>query len=103
MRWICTGRLPAWPSPRSGRPPTPGAPQLPAPLPTPGGPLVGTIILFIKLLAHHKINFMPNPRTDNEGFSTSNADNERDMAAKGGPTTTPGRADGKHGVSAPYD
>jgi hypothetical protein len=46
---------------------------------------------------------MPNPKTDNQGFSTSNADQERDLGAKGGPTTSPGRADDQHGVSAPYD
>jgi hypothetical protein len=46
---------------------------------------------------------MPNEKTDRGGFSTSNADEERDMAAKGGPTTSLGRADGKHGISKPYD
>jgi len=46
---------------------------------------------------------MPNPRTDSGGFSTSNADQERDMASKGGPSTSLGRADDKHGISAPYD
>jgi hypothetical protein len=46
---------------------------------------------------------MPNPKTDNSGFSTTNADEERDMGAKGGPSTSLGRPDDKHGVSAPYD
>jgi hypothetical protein len=46
---------------------------------------------------------MPNPKTDNSGFSTSNADEERDMGAKGGPSTSLGRPDDKHGISAPYD
>jgi hypothetical protein len=46
---------------------------------------------------------MPNPKTDKAGFSTSNADEERDMGAKGGPTTSLGSPDSKHGVSAPYD
>ena len=46
---------------------------------------------------------MPNPKTDSQGFSTSNADNERDLGAKGGPATSPGRADSKHGIAAPYD
>ena len=46
---------------------------------------------------------MPNPKTDNAGFSTSNADEERDMGAKGGPSTSMGVPDDKHGISAPYD
>ena len=46
---------------------------------------------------------MPNPKTDSSGFSTSNADEERDMGAKGGPTTSLGSPDDKHGVAAPYD
>jgi hypothetical protein len=46
---------------------------------------------------------MPNPKTDNTGFTTSNADEERDMGAKGGPTTSLGRPDDKHGISAPYN
>jgi hypothetical protein len=46
---------------------------------------------------------MPNPKTDKSGFSTSNADEERDMGAKGGPSTSLGRPDDKHGISAPYD
>jgi hypothetical protein len=46
---------------------------------------------------------MPNPKTDSRGFSTNNADEERDMGAKGGPTTSLGSADSKHGISAPYD
>jgi len=46
---------------------------------------------------------MPNPKTDNSGFSTNNADEERDMGAKGGPTTSLGRPDDKHGIPAPYD
>jgi len=46
---------------------------------------------------------MPNPKTDNAGFSTSNADQERDMGAKGGPSTSTGIPDDKHGASAPYD
>ncbi|MEP6684029.1 MAG: hypothetical protein ABJA35_12250 [Parafilimonas sp.] len=37
------------------------------------------------------------------GYSSKNADEERDMGAKGGPTTSLGNADDKHGVSAPYD
>jgi hypothetical protein len=46
---------------------------------------------------------MPNPKTDKEGFNTSNPDQERDMAAKGGPTTGPGQPDSKHAVPAPYN
>jgi len=46
---------------------------------------------------------MPNPKTDAGGFSTSNADEERDMGAKGGPTTSLGSPDDKHGIPAPYD
>jgi hypothetical protein len=46
---------------------------------------------------------MPNPKTDQSGFSTSNADEERDMGSKGGPTTSLGSPDNKHGISAPYD
>jgi len=46
---------------------------------------------------------MPNPKTDNAGFSTSNADQERDMGAKGGPSSSTGIPDDKHGNAAPYD
>jgi hypothetical protein len=46
---------------------------------------------------------MPNPKTDTGGFSTRNSDEERDMGAKGGPTTSLGSPDSKHGISAPYD
>lgn len=46
---------------------------------------------------------MPNPKTDNAGFSTSNADEERDMGAKGGPSTSLGNPDDKHGNNTPYD
>jgi hypothetical protein len=46
---------------------------------------------------------MPNPKTDKSGFTTSNADEERDMGAKGGPSTSLGSPDDKHGISAPYD
>jgi hypothetical protein len=46
---------------------------------------------------------MPNPKTDSAGFSTSNADQERDMGAKGGPSTSTGMPDDKHGNAAPYD
>ena len=42
---------------------------------------------------------MPNEKTDSLGFSTENSDQQRDMAAKGGPTTTLGKADDKHVAS----
>jgi hypothetical protein len=46
---------------------------------------------------------MANTRKDQNAYSTVNGDEERDMAAKGGPTTTLGIADDKHGISHPYD
>ncbi|HEV2353767.1 MAG TPA: hypothetical protein VGR89_05960 [Puia sp.] len=46
---------------------------------------------------------MPNPKTDSGGFSTDNADQNRDMGSKGGPSTTLGSPDDHHGVPAPYD
>jgi hypothetical protein len=46
---------------------------------------------------------MPNPKTDSKGFSTDNQDQQRDMGAKGGPTTSLGQPDDQHGISAPYD
>jgi general stress protein YciG len=46
---------------------------------------------------------MTNPKTDTRGFSSENSDAQRDMGAKGGPTTGLGRPDGKHGISRPYD
>jgi hypothetical protein len=46
---------------------------------------------------------MPDQRTDKQGFSTMNPDEERDMAAKGGPTTSLVNADNAHDVPHPYD
>ena len=46
---------------------------------------------------------MPNPKTDSGGFSSNNADQEQDMGAKGGPSTTLGSPDDHHGITAPYD
>jgi hypothetical protein len=46
---------------------------------------------------------MPNPKTDSGGFAAGNADQERDMGAKGGPTTSLGSPDDHHGIPAPYD
>jgi hypothetical protein len=50
-----------------------------------------------------KIIIMPNDKTDSKGMATTNADQERDMAAKGGPATSLGKPDDKHGISHPYD
>ncbi len=44
---------------------------------------------------------MPNEKTDPLGFSTENPDMQRDMAAKGGPTTTLGKADNRHTAAKP--
>jgi hypothetical protein len=46
---------------------------------------------------------MPNEKTDSKGFASNQSDQERDMAAKGGPSTSLGKADDKHRVVAPYD
>ena len=46
---------------------------------------------------------MPNQRTDKQGYSTINPDEERDMSAKGGPTTSLGISDDAHDVPHPYD
>ena len=46
---------------------------------------------------------MPDRKIDQGGYSTVNPDEERDMAAKGGPTTTLGIPDDAHGISHPYD
>jgi len=46
---------------------------------------------------------MPNDKKDQQAYSTVNADEQRDMAAKGGPTTSLGIADDAHDVPHPYD
>lgn len=46
---------------------------------------------------------MPNSKTDRQGFSTENADVNRDLSSKGDPVTGLGNATGKHGVSSPYN
>jgi len=46
---------------------------------------------------------MTNPKTDRQGFSSQSSDTERDLGAKGGPTTGLGTPDGKHGVVMPYN
>ncbi|WP_207513069.1 hypothetical protein [Longitalea luteola] len=45
---------------------------------------------------------MPNEKTDKKGFASHDPDQERDMAAKGGPSTSLGKANDKHGVASPY-
>ena len=42
-------------------------------------------------------------KTNQQGYSTVNPDEERDMGAKGGPTTSLGIPDNAHGISHPYD
>ncbi len=44
---------------------------------------------------------MPNEKTDSLGFATENSDQQRDMAAKGGPTTTLGKADNDVSIPTP--
>lgn len=46
---------------------------------------------------------MPNQNTDRNGFSTENADKQRDDAAKGGSVTGPGNPTSKHGIVSSYD
>ena len=46
---------------------------------------------------------MPNEKTDKQGFSTLNQDQERDNAAKGGPMSGPGNPDNQHSASKPYN
>jgi len=46
---------------------------------------------------------MANPKTGSQGYGGSSADEERDLAAKGGPTTGLGIPDDKHDVPHPYD
>jgi hypothetical protein len=46
---------------------------------------------------------METNKTDQQGYSTVNPNEERDMGAKGGPTTTLGIPDNAHGISHPYD
>ena len=46
---------------------------------------------------------MTSDRKDTNEYSGINADEERDMGAKGGPTTSLGIADDAHDVSHPYD
>ena len=46
---------------------------------------------------------MEDTKKDQQAYSTVNPDEERDMAAKGGPTTTLGIPDDAHGIAHPYD
>ena len=46
---------------------------------------------------------MANTKTDNQNYGAASGDQERDLAAKGGPTTGLGIPDDKHDVSHPYD
>ena len=46
---------------------------------------------------------MATDKTDQQAYSTVNPDEERDMGAKGGPSTTLGIPDDAHGISRPYD
>jgi hypothetical protein len=46
---------------------------------------------------------MPDNKIDQQGYAAVNADEERDLAAKGGPTSGLGIPDDKHGIEHPYD
>ena len=46
---------------------------------------------------------MTSDRKDANAYSTVNPDEERDMGAKGGPTTSLGITDDAHDVPRPYD
>jgi len=46
---------------------------------------------------------MPDSKVNQQGYSAVNDDEERDLAAKGGPTSGLGIADDKHSISHPYD
>ena len=46
---------------------------------------------------------MDNDRIDNNNYGRQSSESERDLAAKGGPTTGLGNPDGKHTGAAPYD
>jgi hypothetical protein len=53
------------------------------------------------ILMNKKYKIMPNEKTDRKGFASKEADQERDMAAKGGPSTSLGKSDDKHRVVSP--
>lgn len=46
---------------------------------------------------------MPENENNTNGYAARNDDEQEDMAAKGGPTTTLGQADAKHSIPHPYD
>jgi hypothetical protein len=46
---------------------------------------------------------MSNPKTDNNNYGQQSDDQERDLGAKGGPTSGLGSPDDKHGISHPYN
>ena len=46
---------------------------------------------------------MSNPKTDNNNYGQRGNDQERDLGAKGGPTSGLGNPDAKHSISRPYD
>jgi len=46
---------------------------------------------------------MEDYKKNQQAYSTVNADEERDMGAKGGPSTSLGITDDKHGIAHPYD
>ena len=46
---------------------------------------------------------MPNKKTDSKGAATQNADQERDIAGKGGPAIGAGIPNAKHAIAHPYD
>jgi len=46
---------------------------------------------------------MPNEKTDRQGYNTSNPDEERDIAGKGGPAIGLGNPTDKHRAPTPYD
>jgi len=46
---------------------------------------------------------MDDYKKDQQAYSPLNADEQRDMGAKGGPSTSLGIPDDKHGISQPYN
>lgn len=46
---------------------------------------------------------IPEDKTHRQSYSAANADEQRDLAAKGGPSTGVGIPNNKHGIESPYD
>jgi hypothetical protein len=46
---------------------------------------------------------MPDTKTDNNNYGSQGNDQQRDLGAKGGPTSGLGSPDAKHHISRPYD